>query len=90
MRTLRPVTFACAGKTEAGADLDHAFERHHRCRDGPAARTVLPRKLAIVATAQALARPEQRHGLEQIGLARAIVADQHHGTLIEVETPARS
>ena len=81
-------TFASAGKTESGADLDHAFERHHRCSDGPAARTVLPRKLAIVATAQTLARPKQRHGLEQIGLARAIVADQHHGTLIEANARA--
>src|SRR6185369_17064382 len=62
--------------------------RHHRCGDGPTARTILPRKLAIVATAQALARPEQRYGLEQIGLARAIVADQHHGTLIEADARA--
>ena len=75
--------FACAGKPEAGADLDHAFERHHRGGHRPAAGAVLAGEFLIGTPAQALTCTEQRHCLEQIGLARAVVADEHHGALIE-------
>ena len=38
--------------------------------------------------AQALARAKQRHRLEQVGLARAVLADEHHRTLVETHARA--
>ena len=74
---------------KAGADLDLVLARHHSCRDGEAAGAVFAAKLAIGASAQAVPRTEQRNGLDQIGLARAIVADEHHGPRIQRELGPR-
>ena len=70
---------------EPGADLDLAFDRHNPRSDRPAARPALSRKLAVGASAQAVRRAEQRHRLHEIGLAGAIVADQHHRPRVEGE-----
>ena len=89
MRTVRPLLSSMLPAGDAGADLDLVLARHHLCRDGEAAGAVLAAKLGIGAGAQAVARAEQRDRLEQIGLARAVVADQHHGPRVELELGAR-
>ena len=43
----------------------------------PAAIASAARKIGIGGAPHALARRQQRHGLEQIGLARAVGTDQH-------------
>src|SRR5581483_5601015 len=61
------------------ADLDLALRRDYLRRDGKAARAVFAAKLVIGTPAQAVTGAEQGNRLEQVGLARAVVADQHHG-----------
>src|SRR4029079_17906011 len=43
------------------------------------------RELAIVASPQALAGTQQGHRLKQVGLAGAVVTDQHNASCIELE-----
>ena len=79
MRTVRPARLLARAGGEAGADLDLVLARHHPGRDGEAAGAVFAAKLVIGASAQAMARAEQRDRFEQIGLARAVVADSTTG-----------
>jgi len=39
----------------------------------------------IRSPAQAVTGSKQRHGLEQVRFARAVIADQHDGTRVELE-----
>ncbi len=79
MRTIRPAR---------SADLPHSRPAARcRCRSAPRAcacarpppsrRRRSARQIGIGGAAQALARRQQRHGLEQVGLAGAVGADQH-------------
>ncbi len=89
MRTVRLPLSSREPAAKSGADLDLVLARHDLRRDGEAAGPLFAAKLAIGAAAQALTGTEQRHRLEQIGLARAIVADQHHGPRVELELGSR-
>ena len=61
---------------EAGADIDAPERRIKAGRHGPG-RRAHARKLGIGRAAQPLPRRQQRHRLQQIGLARAIGAGEH-------------
>ena len=73
----------------AGADLHLVLARHDLGGDGEAAGAVLAAELGIGAGAQASAGAEQRDRFEQIGLARAVIADQHHRPGVELELGPR-
>ena len=73
----------------AGADLHLVLARHDLGGDGEASGAVLAAELGIGAGAQAGAGAEQRHRFEQIGLARAVIADQHHRPRVELELGPR-
>ena len=62
------------GRERAGADVRLAEPG----RDRPAAAPALPRHFRQRRAAQPAPRRQHRHGFEQVGLARAILAEQQH------------
>src|SRR6185312_15407749 len=81
--------FLDAAGGEAGADLHLVLARHDPGGDSEAAGAVLATELGIGARAQAGPGAEQRDRFEQIGLARAVIADQHHRPGVELELGPR-
>src|SRR5262249_54786106 len=74
---------------EAGTDLNFVSARHDPCRNGEATVAFCPAKFDIRASTQSMARAKQRHGLKQIGLARAVVAHEHHWARVKRKFGAR-
>ena len=61
----------------AGADIHLAVRRGEAAGHRPAAGAAMPRQIGIACAAQAAARHQQRHRLQQIGLAAAVRSEQH-------------
>ena len=65
------------GRGQPGADVDGARGRMHVRGDGPSPVPGGARQLRVGGAAQAVPGRQQRDGLEQVGLARTVGADQH-------------
>ena len=68
---------ARAVRRAAGADIHLAVRRGEAAGNGPAAGAAAPRQVGVARAAQAAAGNQQRHRLQQVGLAAAVRSEQH-------------
>jgi hypothetical protein len=61
----------------AGADIHLPISRGEAAGNRPAARAAVPRQVGIARAAQSAAGNQQRHRLQQVGLAAAVRSEQH-------------
>ena len=77
------------GCREPGSDIDLDRAGLQRRRDGPRRRIVAgpgaPTDFGKPRAAQPAPRREKRHRLQEVGLAGAVGAAQHHRTVVEIE-----
>ena len=73
----------------ARADIELAMARANGGGDGKAARAVFTRKFAHRGGRASRGPARERYRLEQIGLARAVLADENDRARVEVETRGR-